>query len=168
MTIVCILLGILEIVAAIITFVNNGGMWLNFVLGIAYIVSGLVFFYIAFLGFRGKQNEAKIQELEDEIEKLNQRYEYLLAKSKANNTNVKVFKTNNGKPMSIDTAIKIANNKDKVVLLKDMKSLNGEMVPTGNEGTIMSQKDDIYTIEIVGEDKTYLVECKEEDFDRIY
>ena len=168
MAIVCILLGILEIVAAIITFVNNGGIWLNYVLGIAYIVSGLVFFYIAFLGFSGKQNEAKIQELEDEIEKLNQRFEYLLAKSKTNNTSVKVAEKKTSVPMDIETTINIANAKNKVVLLKDMKSLDGEILSIGSEGTIMGQDKDIFTIKIVGKEKTYLLDCKEEDFDRVY
>lgn len=167
MAIVCILLGILEIVVAIATLVTSEGAWLNIGLGIGFIISGLVYFYISYLGF-SKANKSytseNIEALEAEIKLL--KYD-MTKQTKRLKNNEALSSAAIGELVEIKKELLHYSIGKKVTLKKSLKTIDGDVLPVGTVGNILLQKGNASLIEIVGEEKSWLIHCESSDIEEM-
>ena len=142
MAIFCIVLGVIELVAGIVCFIDS------FIINPDYwapaqvcIITAIILFYIGRMGL----NKADKKDYDEKISKLEKEILFLKKELKGD-------ESRDSKP------------KAEVMLLKDMKTKDGKTIKQGTKGTIISITNNLYTIETGDEDDIYRVYCYKDDF----
>ena len=79
-----VLIGIFEIVAGTIVLIASAtqGEWISIIIGVSYILSGVLFIWLCSGSYKAHVNEEKIKELNDKIRSLEHEKDVLRARVK--------------------------------------------------------------------------------------
>ena len=172
MAILCVIIGLFEIIAGIIWLAYFHDNFAFIGIGIGEIISALIILYVAYLGgthVSDSKYEKDIKRLTEELEYANSRIEVILRNTNNPNLEKEILREEMIRKSRISleampTGFPVILKNEKKVTVKDKNIC----IPAGTKGTFKETKDNYYKIKFVLDDKGYFVFCRADEVVNFY